>query len=88
MPRRNPQDVFSFRRRYDGRAQRVELRNLREREVLREPSRRELLGGAVEKGEERAARGVRSLGSVLEVRGDPRAIEGVLEERRVGSAIE
>ena len=56
---------------------------LRKGKILGEPGGRELLGGAVEQGEEGAARGVGPLRPVLEVGGDSCTVEGVLEERRI-----
>ncbi len=84
VSRRNPDDLIFVRGGgHDRRAQRIELRDLRQRKVLRKAYRGELFRGAVEEREKRAPSRVGSFRSVLEIRGDLGSGERVFEERRV-----
>ena len=58
------------------------IRNLRQRQVLREAVGGQVLVGAREQGEQRAAGGMRAARAAAEPHGDPRAREGVLERGR------
>src|SRR5690606_24456298 len=61
----------------------IELRDLRERQVLGEAARRQLLALAGEDREERPARGMRPFGAAIEIRLDAGAAERVLEQADV-----
>ena len=59
------------------------VRHLAERQILGESARGQIVDGAAQQREKRTARGVGPAGAPLEVSGNARACEGVLEQTRV-----